>query len=222
MRRPIVFISVALSIALAASLVVGWAASRTPKTKLKPVAKVQDKSSTQTRAIPEHWMYWHLFEHKVMLDKKAVELDRQGKNGSVFREHYKTSANLDDREAQILDRIAQETYDKVTAQDARAKKLIDEIRAMGRGGFDKPGELKPELIARLKAMQKERDEMVMAGVSSLRNEFGPAESTYFNLFVKERIGPSFKNVTQVSLPRDFDPRTDPRVQQMLKDLRRSK
>jgi hypothetical protein len=118
--------------------------------------------------------------------------------------------------------VSQETYDRVTAQDARAKKLIAEIRAKGADAFGKPGELKPEFSEKLTAMQKERDEMITAGVNRLRGEFGPELAPHFDKFVKERIGPSFKNVTHVPLPRDFDPRTDPRVQQMFKDPGRSK
>lgn len=222
MRRPIVFISIALSIALAASLVVGWAANRESKTKPKPIVKAQDNSTLQKRTIPDHLLYWHVFDHKMMLDKKAEEVEKQGRSGSAFRTHYKTAANLSDREAQIFDRVAEETYEKVKTQDANAKKLIDEIRSKGADGFIKPGELKPELIEKLKAMQNERDEMIMNGVNKLRAGFGPELSPRFDQFVKGSMGRSVKDVKQVSLPPHIDPRTDPRVQQMLNDQRRSK
>jgi hypothetical protein len=58
MRRPIVVISLALSFALAVSLVVGWAANR--ESTSRPMAKAQDKPGPQAQAMPEHLMYWHI------------------------------------------------------------------------------------------------------------------------------------------------------------------
>jgi uncharacterized protein YdbL (DUF1318 family) len=222
MRRPIVFTSIALSLALAASLVVVWAANRESKTKPKQVAKPLDKANTQARPIPEHLMYWHLFEHKVLLDRKAEEAEKQGRSGEEFRAHYKNSAKLNEREAEILASVAKETYDKVTAQDAKAKALIDKLRAKGLDGTVKPGQTNPEVPAELKALQKERDEMVMTGVKKLREGFGPEGAGVFDSFVKEHVGQKFTNLMTITSPHNFDPRTDPRIQQMFKDSRRAK
>lgn len=222
MRRPIFLISVALSIALAISLVGGWAANRELKTKPNPAAKAQDTSNTQSRAIPDHLMYWHMFHHKVMLNQKAEEAERQGRNGAMFRTHYKNSAALSDREAEVLDRVAQETYGKVTAVDARAKKVIEELRAKGPDGTVKPGQSNPEVPEVLKALQKERDGLVMGGVKQLQTELGPAGAGHFDQYVRANIAPRFKSLTTVDSPRNFDPRTDPRIQQLFKDLGRSK
>jgi Spy/CpxP family protein refolding chaperone len=219
MRRKIVVVGLALLSALAVSLV-AWAANR--ETKPKPTAKAQDKPAQQARVIPEHLMYWHMFHHKVLLDKKADELEKQGQNGSAYRSRYKTFANLSDKEAQILDRVAQETYDKVTAQDEKAKKVIDAIRAQGPDGKVQPGQSNPEVPERLKSMQKERDAMILAGITKLRNEFGPERSADLDRFVKEQIGPNFKNLTPIPAQRNFDPRADLRIQQKIKDLGRSK
>jgi len=221
MRRKIIVVSLALLSALAVSLVT-WAANRVTKASPKNITKAQDKPAQQARAIPEHLMYWHMFHHKVLLNQKADEVERQGQNGSAFRSRYKTFAKLNDGEAQILDRVAQETFEKVKAQDERAKKVIDAIRAQGPDGKVQPGQSNPEVPDQLKEMQKERDGMILAGITKLRSEFGPERSAHLDEFVKKQIGPNFKTLTPNSAQRNFDPRTDPRIQQRIKDLGRSK
>jgi hypothetical protein len=220
MRRKMIVASLALLSTLAVSLVVAWAANR--ETKPRPAAKAQDKPAQQSRAIPEHLMYWHMFHHNVLLKQKADELEKQGQNGSAYRSRYKTFANLSDKEAQILDQVAKETYDRVTAQDERAKKVIDAIRAQGPDGKVQPGQANPEVPEQLKVMQKERDAMILAGITKLRSGFGPVRSADLDRFVKEKIGPNFRTLTPNPAQRNFDPRTDPRIQQMIKDLGRSK
>ncbi|HEY6402021.1 MAG TPA: hypothetical protein VI479_11470, partial [Blastocatellia bacterium] len=204
MRRPIVVVSMALSFALAVSLVVAWAANREAKANAKSITKAQVNPAPQTQAIPEHLMYWHMFHHKVLLDKKANEVEKQGQDGAAYRSRYKTFANLSDGEARILDQVAQETYEKVNAQDERAKKVIDAIRAQGPDGAVKPGESNPEVPEQLKAMQKERDAMILAGITKLRNEFGPERSVHLDQFVKQQIGPNLRTVTPGSSQRNFD------------------
>lgn len=220
MRRKLVVISLAVLSALAVSLVVAWAANRETKPKLG--AKAKDNPAQQSRAIPEHLMYWHMFHHNVLLNKKADEVEKQGQDGSAFRSRYKTFANLSDKEAQILNQIAQETYDKVTAQDERAKTVIAAIRAQGPDGKVQPGQSNPEVPEQLKSMQKERNAMIMAGVTKLRSEFGPVRSADLDQFVKKQIAPNFKTLTPGPAQRNFDPRTDPPIQQLIKNLGRSK
>jgi hypothetical protein len=163
-----------------------------------------------------------MFHHKVLLDRKANAAEKQGQDGSAYRSRYKTFANLSDRESQILDRVAQETFEKVNAQDERAKKVIEAIRSQGPDGTVKPGQSNPEVPEQLKAMQKERDAMILAGITKLRNEFGPERSLYLDQFVKRQIGPNFRMVTPGASQRNFDPRTDPHIQQLIENLGRSK
>lgn len=222
MRRKIAVVSLALSFTLAVSLVVAWAANR--ETKATPVAKAkaQDKPTPQARTIPEHLMYWHMFHHKVLLGQKADAVEKQGQNGSAYRSRYKTFANLNDREGQILDQVAQETFEKVKAQDERAKRVIAAIRAQGPDGKVQPGQSNPEVPEQLKEMQKERDAMILGGITKLRSEFGPGRSADLDRFVKEKIGPNFRTLTPNSAQSNLDPRTDPRIQQKIKELGRSK
>lgn len=195
MRRKIVAASLALSVALAVSLMVVWTTNRDAKASSNPTPKAQDKPGPQAQAIPEHLMYWHMFHHKVLLDQKATAAEKQGQDGSAYRSRYKNFANLSDRESQILDRVAQETFEKVKAQDERAKKVIEAIRAQGPDGTVKPGQSNPEVPEQLKAMQRERDAMILAGITKLRSEFGPERSLYLDQFVKKQIGPNFRMVT---------------------------
>jgi hypothetical protein len=218
MRRSIIGISLALSLALAASLVVGWAATSKPN----PAPKVQDKPSAQTHPIPEHLSYWVLFQHKVMLDQKAKEVEAQKGNGSPYRSGLKAVASLSDKEAQLLEQVSHETYEKVKAQDAKAKQIIEALRKQSPDGNFQLGKGNPEVPPVLKAMQIERDNMIKAGMIKLADGFGSSRFLNLDQFVKKNITPNFTNLTPNSPPRNFDPRTDPRIQKMIEDARRSK
>lgn len=211
MRRPVVFISLVLSGALAVSLVVGWAATRKPK----PAPKVQIDPARQE--IPEHVTYGFLFQHIAWLNKKAAELESQGKDASEYRLHYKQSANLSDKEAQMLDQVARETHHKVKVLDDEAKKIIAAVRAKTPDGKLQPGQKIPEPPAQLLAMQRQRDEVILAGIARLKSGFEQERLFHFQGFVQQHIGSKITNLLKSdSMP----PRPGKITPEMLEKARR--
>jgi hypothetical protein len=164
--------------------------------------KGRQPAQSLNQAIPIQVLYWQMFNHIALLNQKADEVEAKGGDGSAYRSRYKTFARLNGAEAQLLNAVALETYQKVKALDARAKQIVDAIRAQTPDGKLQPGQLPPAPPAELKEMQKERDEMVMAAYARLRDGFGPTEFPKFEKFVNESVAPNIKAVEAPdSLPR---------------------
>lgn len=223
MRRSIVFAWVGLAIALTASLVVGWAAGRNPKSNPKKISVSQDPGP-RVKPIPEHLSYWMLFQNKVLLDQKAKEVEKQGGDMSLYRSRLKSFANLDDHESQLLGQVSHDTYDRVRAQDNKAKEIIARLRASKEppDGKFQVGQGNPETPAELKALQRERDEIIKRGVAKLAEGFGSSRFADLDRVVKREITPNIINLMSNPPKRNFDPRTDPKVQEMIKNYGRSK
>lgn len=213
MRRPLVFISLALSVALVISLVVGWASTRGPKA----AAKVQNKPVNASPDVPEHVIYGFMFQHVGWLNQKAEELEKQGQDASAFRLHYKHSALLSDKEAQVLDQVALDTNQKVKILDDEAKKIIQEIRDQTPGGKLQPGQNVPEVPARLTSMQQQRDEVIRAGIAKLKDGFEESRFLQFQGFVKQEIG---SKVTNLVAPGSMLRKPARITPEMLKNARR--
>src|SRR6266852_5544388 len=77
-----------------------------------------------TGVIPDYEIYSFLFHQVIAYNKKAAELQAQGKDGSFLSSFYQKRANLSDAESTALTQIALECLAKVAAQDAQAHALV--------------------------------------------------------------------------------------------------
>lgn len=219
MRKSKVFIGLLLSVVLGLSFIVGWAV--THKTAEVNKSRIQDPLAKQAKSLPEHLSYWILFQHQVKLDEKAKEVEAKGENGAKYRIAMKRATKLNDSEGQLLEEVSHETYFTVKAIDERAKRLIDELRKQPPDPKFHIGQRNPPVHPKLKALQRERDEAIKGGMERLTLGFGEARYEHLNKFVKKNITPNFTNLTLDAPRRNFDPRTDPKIQKMIEDARRS-
>jgi hypothetical protein len=150
--------------------------------------------SPQDGDIPQYAVYRQLFRHFVFLKEKAAEKEQHAEDGSSLRTFYKRKANLDDKQAQALDRIATETDDAVTKLDEKAKKIIDDIRARYPDGKLPAGQQPPPMPEELKAMQKQRIETILAGRDRLRQALGEQEFQRFDQYVQQNIAGRMKPI----------------------------
>lgn len=83
------------------------------------------------RAVPPSTpVAYHLFfGHVVFLDEKAGEVERTGRSGAGFRNHYKSSLRLLDVDHAALVRRAKACEKEIADHDAKASKVIAEIRS---------------------------------------------------------------------------------------------
>lgn len=172
-----------------------------------PATSTNNSALTQSKEVPPQVIYEAMFRHLAWLNEKAAEVEKQGQDGSVYRNRYKASASLTDQEAQTLNRVASETLNEVKKIDARAKEIVDAMHA--KGTKLEAGQPLPELPAELPELQKERDAIVLAGYAKLRAGFGAERFVGFETFVKEQVASGVKPIS--SLPRPASGRRMPKL-----------
>lgn len=134
-----------------------------------------DTHSPQAVNIPTHVVYGMLFKESVSFKKKAHEREQKGEDSDFFRDYQRNKLKLHGAHAAAFDRIADAAARNLSRLDERAKKIIDEVRAQHPGGKLKEGELPPAPPAQLKALDKERTDMLMRTRDELRAALGEAE-----------------------------------------------
>lgn len=172
------------AILCAASLAaVGYAFSGGPSPAAAP--PVQTSQPRQSGA-PDHVAYRMLLHHAYLLEQKAEDADREGRPDSAraFRAALRDLARLDERQAGVFARHAADCEREVSAQDARARVLIEARRAhyLATGKALPPS---PELAA----MQQERNQIILGCRDRLRESLGEREWARLDAFVRSEVAP---------------------------------
>lgn len=137
--------------------------------------QADDFPRPQAANVPTHVIYGMLFKEAGFFKKKAHEQERKGEDGAFFREYHRNKLKLDGGRAAAFDRVAEATARKMSQLDERAKRIIDDVRAQHPGGKLKEGEVLPAPPAELKALNKERTELLVQAREELRAALGEAE-----------------------------------------------
>jgi hypothetical protein len=154
------------------------------------VRQGMSKRALKRPDIPDQVVYKHLFHHALVLKKKAEQAEKEGKDGSNFRTHFKRQASLSDEEAQTLDRIAAQWDQEMAPIEARAQALIRVYQAQFPGGQLPHGQKPPPPPAELRSLTEQRDAAVLRGRDRLKTAFGEREFERFHGFAKERVVPN--------------------------------
>lgn len=142
------------------------------------------RQSPNPSQAPEHVVYRQFFHHLVALRQRAAEIESKGKSGKALREHYKTKIGLKDKDADLLDQIAEECDRETAKVDAKAQKIIDRIRRQfPNGKLASPEELPPP-PPELKDLQLKRDMIVMRARHRLVTELGAQGFQQIDEFIK--------------------------------------
>jgi hypothetical protein len=88
-------------------------------------------------------------------------METHGRNGKVFRTHYKEKIGLKDKEANLLDEIAGECERETAKVDAKAQRIIESTRARVANGQVVSIDQLPPPPPELKKLQRQRDMIVM-------------------------------------------------------------
>lgn len=152
-------------------------------------------SSQGSPKIPIHISYLFLFKRIEKVEKYAVEEESKGKDGKIYRQHYKNKAKLTDEQNVALSKAAKDCLAEVSKKDAEAKKIIDREHAKHPGGKLNPGEPIPTPPIELMTLQQERDAIVVRYIDVLKESFSPADFVKFQQFVEQHITPQVDTVT---------------------------
>lgn len=159
-------------------------------------------SSQESPKIPTQVTYLFLFKRIENLEKRATEEEAKGKDGKIYRQHYKNKAKLSDEQNAALSKVAKDCLAEVSKKDAEAKKIIDKEHAKHPGGKLYPGEPIPTPPIELTTLQQERDAIVLRYIDFLKESFNEADFSKFQQFVEQYITPQVNTVT---LTKDLRP-----------------
>lgn len=132
---------------------------------------------------PVHISYLFLFQHTASFRKLATQSGKPKAINPMLRRE----ANLNDKQSQAVDEIAAATLQEVEQQDARARAVIEAFRAQFPGGVTPKDKRLPAPPPELRAMQEERDAIILRGRDRLRSELGEPAFSSFDEFVARRF-----------------------------------
>jgi hypothetical protein len=142
------------------------------------------------RPIPDEVVYKHLFSHVLALKEKAEKAEKEGKDATQFRTHFKRKAKLSDEEVQTLNRVAEEWQQEMAPIDARAKAVIQIYKAQFPGGQLPHGQTPPPPPPELRTLSEQRDAAVLRARDRLKTAFGETEFNRFHGYVRDRVTPN--------------------------------
>lgn len=146
-------------------------------------------------------VYSFLFGHLNHLKKQADSHQRQGKNGSRFKERFRRALVIDDDQFKQLDEIALSFESDVAKLDKKAEEIIKAFRSRYPPGRIPAGEIIPGPPPELQALQEERNQVMVRAVERLKQTLGAQEFDRFDEIVKLRLGPSIKRSSIADQPR---------------------
>lgn len=157
----------------------------------------QNQQNQQNRYIPQFIpddvTYRMIFRHIEELNKQADKEEKQkGKDGRDFRNSYKKSARLDERQARVLDRIASETNRELSKLDNRAKQIVEQVRSQTPNRRIERGQKPPLPPQELFNLSKQRKDLTLKAINEFRTNVGEAEFIRFNQFLSEKIKPTIR------------------------------
>src|SRR6185503_18081266 len=115
-------------------------------------------------------------------------------DGSKFRDFYKQIAQLNNKQSQELEAIAEDCEREVSLQDDKAKKVIDAFRALHPDGQLAQGETLPPPPDEIKTLQEERNAIILRAKERLSKAFGKEDFQNFDLFVQRSIASKIQSL----------------------------
>ncbi|HRH44527.1 MAG TPA: hypothetical protein PKY82_23025 [Pyrinomonadaceae bacterium] len=145
--------------------------------------------------IPDEIAYGQVFRELEDLNKKADDEEkRNNRDGTKFRNLYKEVAQLSNKQARDLDRIAHQTLQRLIPIENRAKQIIDRIHAKTPNGRLQPGQAPPMAPPELEQLDEQQKNIILQGVTELSQNFGQAEFARFADFVNRKIKTGIKKM----------------------------
>jgi hypothetical protein len=129
--------------------------------------------------VPLAHLYWHFLVHQNQLDKKAAELEAQGKDGKWLRNHLQQNLGFSDAEfAQIRTSSV-----RLTAEVKNFDGQAAAIRAAG---------ISPASREQLKDLTAQREAAIKTEITYLKQTLPPDKVAAFEVFLTQFFSP--KNI----------------------------
>jgi len=145
-------------------------------------AKISRQSVQQAQErVPDHARYSALFRKVVVLKQKL------GEAGGRIKSPIQREADLTDDQARVLDEVAADSINEVDKLDAKAKEIIEAFRAQYPNGVVPGNQPPPPPPPELRALQEQRNAIVLNGRDRLHNALGDKEFRRFDEHVKTML-----------------------------------
>ena len=185
-----------------------------------PVAKGQTSPPTQSttpQRAPLPVLYRHFLAYQNHLDRVGATLEKQGKDGSDFKDHFQRKLGFSDAEFGLVRTTANRLEARLREKDDKAKAIIDAIHSQHTRQLNSPADL-PVFPPELAQMQKDRDAIIKQEVDQLRGSLGAEKASKLDALIEndfarnmkiENIGPPIpRDSSQNPLP-PFKPEVKP-------------
>lgn len=155
-------------------------------------APVQSAGAS-THQVPLPLLYRHFLAYQNHLDRVGVALDKQGKDGSEFRDYFQRKLGFTDTEFAPIRETALRLESELNDQDAKAKAVIDSVRAQHPQIISKPTDL-PPVPQELAQLQQERDGIISREIAQLDSTLGAQHAAKLQALIQNEFAPHVQMV----------------------------
>jgi len=152
-------------------------------------------------------LYRHFLAYQSHLDEVGAKLDREGKDGSQFRDHYQQKLGFTNEDFAPLRSAALRLNATLKDEDAKIKGVIDAARAQHPRNLASPFDL-PPVPEELKQLQKERDRIIQQEMDRLNSELGPEHAAKLQTLIQNDFAPNVHAYSTHDIPH-HDPSKNP-------------
>jgi hypothetical protein len=141
--------------------------------------------------LPLRLLYRHFLAFQNQLDRAAAARDRQGKDGSGLRNHYQNELGFTDAQFDAVRQAGLRLESELKQQDAKAKAVIDAVRAQHPRVLKSAADL-PPVPPELVELQKGRNDLIDQEVDHLKTELGPAAAAKLDNYLQRNFASNVK------------------------------
>jgi hypothetical protein len=181
---------------------------------LSIASTAQESQTAQTHALPPSHkaspapfshIYMHFLLYQNHLDQAAAEREKQGKDGAWLRDHFQQKLGFSGTQFALIRASAHRLDSKLKANRTQALTIIQNDRARRQSDLASP--MQGMSVAALKALSKEREDLISREEADLDRNLGPDAAIKLQAFLKN----DFVRKTHPRAPWGTPPLSRPKV-----------
>jgi len=140
---------------------------------------------------PLRTLYRHFLAFQNHLDRLATARERQGKDGTGLRTSYQKQLGFTDAQFSSVREAGLRLESGLLAEDAKAKPVLDAIRAQRLSALKTSSSL-PPLPPEVASLQNERDSIIDQEMARLKSELGPEAAAKLDNYLQRVFSTNVK------------------------------
>ena len=151
---------------------------------------------------PAEVVYGIFLKELVAFQKKADDLEAQGKSGISFRTRHQEVTELSTRQFVTVRDVATSCVQDVQSYDEQAAAIIKGVRNSVKAAG--PGSRVPPIPQELLDLEQKRIARILAAVEKIRTALGPGAFLYFDMRVRGHLAPNLSLARPAAVPPTSD------------------